>query len=209
MGSTPIAGTIFKGVVIVRKYIISQDNLNEVYGALNRFFRENRSYLNYHTITGGFKHRKSCRIGNLRIFDKLGFKYQTIQRGAKVEKAQVGKMEFIRVDLGPYRGIILEAGDGIIFTGSKVVFRIERSLESGKYTYETFQIINEQSGCTTIEPNSPVYMLNDLTIQETDEGDIDEELCSMLSDCGGEYDEGDIDEEFRDMPIDYYDEYDD
>ena len=209
MGSTPIAGTIFKGVAIVRKYIISPENINEVYCRLSRFFTENRSYINYRTITGGFKHRKSCRIGNLSIFDDLGFKYQTIQRGAKAEKTQVGKRQFIKIDLGPYRGMILEPGDGIIFTGSKVVFRINDLLEPEKFKYETFQIINEQSGCTTIEPNSPVYMLNDPTIQEPDAGDIDEEFCDMLSDYCSEYDEEGIDEEFCDIPIDYYDEYDD
>lgn len=147
----------------MRKYIISAKNIHEVYKALERFFRADRSYLNYHTFTGGFKARKSNRINRLALFDEeLDMRIQTIQHGAEVTKKSISPsmQDIIHLNLGPYRGLVIEAGDGVYFTGSKVVI-MKKGLLGGSL-YDTFQIINEESGCTTVLPDSAVYNLYDI-----------------------------------------------
>lgn len=113
--------------------IITEKNVDMIAGKLERFFRPERYFREWHNFRGGMKPRiKHNYVCGQRIENYYG--------NIAIRRCPIAK-EGVIIDMTENDHDVFSVGDVILFKGNRIIHRSRTFASIGKYCYTCYQIV--------------------------------------------------------------------
>lgn len=149
---------------------ITEKNFMSVAGRVKKFF-DHRDIVTWHNFNcGGKRHIQGDFKLNCRDYFKMCrskkvkpiFRYHDVHAEIVPDGSIYRKEPFIRVNLDPDNGLLIQIGQSVAFCGNRIIVISDCGSyrNPGDKLYEVYQLWDNNGGFRYLSPNPPSYFMD-------------------------------------------------